>query len=728
MTSDDATEPPPSPRPSGALPAPFPPPAGRSAARPDPAALAVPPDAGVPTRVALLAVLTAACLELVRASGPLLDRWFTVGTVDAAVAAVVTFAGAGVVAGLLLLVTGRADGAPDGRTVLVGAVLLSVLRLVVQWLTPTPADGTEHLGLAFDVLGLATVTTALAVLTLVVAHVAATPGTVVSRRETAQTVTVLRALVPGGWPGGARQAALGLLLGCSLAVSVQMVLATWDAVWRTGWVGWEVTVVLVVVLMLAARGLVAGPAGPALPVGRPRRLWAVGPFVGLATIVAANPAFAASQSGVALGVAGFVLVGALTAGAWLLLRPDAWHGSVRVAAAVLLVGATVGAMWLDDWGALVALAVFDVAVGIVLTGALSSRRTAPPGIPRATGAVAVAGLGAGAPLLLYYLDYDVPLPVDNAWVVVAGAVVLALTGLRRRTPRGANGTGPSATAGSEPREPVPARVNAVRLLLLPPLVLALVGLAPSGTTTHGADVPARSASDELTLVDWNLHYEVSPFTAVDLEGIAARIEAEHPDVVTLQEVERGWVLGGGVDAATWLAHRLGMTVEFAPAADRQFGNAILARSALTDVAVHPLPYGAGPQHRSALSATLTTAGGTRVRVTSVHLQHRDTNTPTRLAEVRALLAAEPPRGPALLAGDLNATPGSPEVALLEGAGWRSAVDAVGDEGALTSTSTDPTERIDWVFGHGVTFVAAQVPTGPRQSDHLPVVVRLRTGG
>jgi endonuclease/exonuclease/phosphatase family metal-dependent hydrolase len=699
-------------------------------ARPDPAALAVPPDAGVPTRVALLAVLTAACLELMRASGPLLDRWFAVGTLDAALAAVVTFAGAGVVAAVLLLVTGRADGAPDGRTVLVGAALLSALRLVVQWLTPTPADGTEHLGLVFDVLGLATVATALAVLTLAVAHVAATPGEVVARRQNAQTVAVLRTLGPGGWPGGARQAALGLLLGCSLAVSVQLLLGTWDAVWRTGWVGWEVTVVLVVVLLLAARGLVTGPAGVELPVGRPRRLWAVGPFVGLATIVAANPAFAASQSGVALGVAGVVLVGALTVGAWLLLRPDAWHGSVRVAAAVLLVGATVGAMWLEDWGALVALAVFDVVVGVVLTGALSSRRTAPPGIPRATGAVAVAGLGAGAPLLLYYLDYDVPLPVDNAWVVVAGAVVLALTGLRRRTPRVTSGAGAgaSATGGSAPRGPVPARANAVRLLLLPPLVLALLGLATSGTTTHGADVPARSASDELTLVDWNLHYEVSPFTAVDLDGIAARIEAAHPDVVTLQEVERGWVLGGGVDAATWLAHRLGMTVEFAPAADRQFGNAILARSALTDVAVHPLPYGAGPQHRSALSATLTTAGGTRVRVTSVHLQHRDTNTPTRMVELRTLLAAEPPKGAALLAGDLNATPGSPEVQLLERAGWQSAVDAVGDEDALTSTSADPTERIDWVFGHGVTFVAAQVPTGPRQSDHLPVVVRLRTGG
>jgi endonuclease/exonuclease/phosphatase family metal-dependent hydrolase len=696
--------------------------------RPDPAALAVPPDAGVPTRVSLLAVLTLACLELVRASGPLLDRWFAIGTADAALAAVVTFAGAGLVAALLLLVTRPLGGAPDGRTVLVGAAVLAALRLVLQALTRTPADGTDHPALVFDVLGLVTVATALAVLTLAVAHVAATPGPVVARSRTARVVGELRGPAPAGWPGGSRQAALGLLLGCSLSVGVQMVLGTWDAVWRTGWVGWEVTILVVVALLLAARALLGGrAAAPVQPDGRPRRLWAVGPFVGLAAMIGANPAFAASQSGVALGVAGLVLVGALTVGAWLLLRPDAWRGSVRVAAAVLLVGATAGAMWLEDWGALVALAVLDVVVGVVLTGALSTRRVAPPGIPRATGAVAVAGLGAGAPLLLYYLDYDVPLPFDNAWVVVAGAVVLALTGLRRRTPRPAT-AGAATGAASPAGGTVPARVNAVRLLLLPPIVLALLGLLPDGTSTHGADVPDRAASDELTLVDWNLHYEVSPLTAVDLEGIARHLEAAHPDVVTLQEVERGWVLGGGVDAATWLAHRLGMTVRFAPAADRQFGNAILARSALTDVAVHDLPYGAGPQHRSALSATVTTAGGTPVRVTSVHLQHRGTNTPTRLDELRTLLAAEPPTGAALLAGDLNATPGSPEVTLVTDAGWVSAVDTAGDPAALTSTATAPVERIDWVFGNGVTLTSADVPTGPRQSDHLPVVVRLRAGG
>jgi endonuclease/exonuclease/phosphatase family metal-dependent hydrolase len=694
-----------------------------SSARPLP--LSVPPDAGVPTRVWLLAVLTVACLDAVRASGPLLDRWFAAGTVQALVAGVLTYAEAGLVAAVVLVLAERRTGVPDARTVLGAASIVVVGLLTLALLGSAPPDGASTGGLAFDLIGLFVVGAAVAALTLTVAFVAGTVSPASepkARTEGGHTVmsVFIADRAASGWPGGARQAALGLVMGCGLSVGLHSALGTWDALWRDDWVGWLVTIVMAVAILAPATALTSprissDPAGPVGPFNRPRRLWALGPFVAIAALTGANPAFAASQSGVALGWSALVLVLAFTAGGWLLLRPEPWHGSVRVAAAVLLVGGVIGALRLADWGALIALAVLDVAAGIVLTSALNARRTAPPGIARTAGATAVAGLGIAGPLLLYYLDYDVPLPVDNAWVVVLAAVVLALTGLRRRTP---------GTARDEPVPHPPARVNAVRLLLLPAPVLALLGLIPGTTSTHGADVPARAASNHLTVVDWNLHYEVSPLTAVDLEGIAREIDGVHPDVVTLQEVERGWVLGGGVDAATWLAHRLGMTVAFAPAADRQFGNAVLSRSALQDVVEHPLPYGAGPQHRSALSATIVAADGTPVRITSVHLQHRASNTPTRLDELQVLLADEPASGAAVLAGDLNATPGSQEVALVTGAGWTSAVDEAGDTSATTSTSLHPTERIDWVFGHGVVFTGASVPVGPRQSDHLPVVARV----
>jgi endonuclease/exonuclease/phosphatase (EEP) superfamily protein YafD len=78
----------------------------------------------------------------------------------------------------------------------------------------------------------------------------------------------------------------------------------------------------------------------------------------------------------------------------------------------------------------------------------------------------------------------------------------------------------------------------------------------------------------------------------------------------------------------------------------------------------------------------------------------------------------------VIGGDLNAVPGTTEIAKLTDAGWVSAVDAVGDPTALTSPSSRPTSRIDWVFGRGVTFREAQVLTQVQTSDHLPVVVTL----
>jgi endonuclease/exonuclease/phosphatase family metal-dependent hydrolase len=252
------------------------------------------------------------------------------------------------------------------------------------------------------------------------------------------------------------------------------------------------------------------------------------------------------------------------------------------------------------------------------------------------------------------------------------------------------------------------------------VLLLLVGWWADAPAPAATDAQSPGQPDALVVLDWNLHYGVAADTAVDLEQIARTVEQERPDVVPLQEVARGWVLGGGVDMATWLGDRLGMHVAFAPAADRQFGNVVLSRTPLRDVQVIDLPYGEGPQARSALTAVVDGPGGTPVRVTTVHLQHRDDNTPTRLEQIAALTAALPDDGPSVLAGDLNAGPGSPEVEALTAAGWVSAIDTAGDPDALTHPSDDPEVRIDWVLGRGVELSDARVLTD-ESSDHRAVV-------
>ncbi|GIG36362.1 hypothetical protein Cpa01nite_17430 [Cellulomonas pakistanensis] len=649
------------------------PPASASSPGPGP----LPPDAGTATRVALVALVTVLAVDAVRAAGPVLDRAFAVSTVAVAGAALLTFLGAGLLAALLLVGTGRrADGTASGRTALAAVVALGAARLVTQ---------AVHDEARF-VAGL--VTASLAV-----------------------TALVLATTLVAGRAGGGRQAALGITLGTGLAAALQLALGTWDPLWRGGVLG----TVVAVALVLLAVGVAAVARGETAS-GRPRRTWVLGPALALVVMVLGNPAFAASQSELPLLAAGTATVLASALTAWLLLVPRIMARPVRWASVGLLPVATAVAFLTTGVVALVAVLVAEVALGVVLTVALKTRRPAPPGIGRTALATAAVGLGLVVVLLVYLLDYDVPLGVDNAWVVVLASAVLAAGGLRFRSPA-ADATG---------REPAPPlRANALRFLVLPSVALLLVGWASAALA---APAPAVDRDPKAFVVlDWNLHYGVAAHTAVDLEQIARTIEAQGPDVVALQEVSRGWVLGGGADMLTWLGHRLGMQVAFAPAADQQFGNALLSRTELTDVEVVPLPYGAGPQERSALTALVAGPGGEAVRVTSVHLQHRDDNAATRLDQLAALEAALPADGPSVLAGDLNAGPGSAELDALGAAGWASAMDTAGAQDVLTHPSNDPEVRIDWVLGRGgITFADARV-LADDSSDHLALVTEARLG-
>ena len=631
------------------------------------------------TLVALLTLLT---VELIRSSGPLLDMAFSQGVATAAGSALATYALPGLF--VLVLVAARRIG-PHGP-LMVGTFLLAAARLVVQALAG---------GARFGV-GLATVALGIAVLTIAVGALA-------------------------GRAGG-RAAAGSLATGFAGAVGLQLVLGTWDAYWRHDALGWAITVLLaacVVVAAWAARDQVA-------PAARVRRLWVLGPVIGLSVMTVANPAFAASQTGAPLALAGPILGVAWLAAGWAAARPTlappfwvrlgAWSDAVVLAA---LVGAL---MLSPDPLALTFVFALPVVIAEVTARALAPWGDVA-GTGRIAGAATLVGLGVILPLLVYQLDYDIPLGFPNWLVLVATAAIIGLAGLGRdRTAPAAAAPVDAAPVAPAPdaalQSPPPGALTS-RILAGAAALVLVGGVVAVAQTPRGAgdDVPA-----ELTLVSWNLHYGVDPAGDVDLERIAQTIEGHDPDVVTLQEVSRGWVMGSGADMATWLANRLGMHMSFAPAADAQFGNVILTTSPHDDVAVLALPYGVGPQNRSAVSADVQVAGGP-VRVTSVHLQHRESATPTRLDQLAALLAAEP-GSPSILAGDFNAEPGWPEIELLTEE-FTSAQDAAGDPAALTSPSIDPEYRIDWVFGREVTFSSAVVLADALSADHLPLVVTFR---
>lgn len=638
--------------------------------------------------VLLLAVVTALTAELVRTSGPLIDKAFTAGVALAGVTAVGTYAAAGALVAALCL-RRQVDGPP----MLAGVVALVLVRLGVQ-----ATQGAVRL-----LLGLLAVALAVAVLALTAAVAARVSGRVV---------------------------AAGLAGGLALSAALTLAWSTWDPVWRSGVAAWVTPVLLGTAALLLARGLRELPAAPAV-----RGLWLVGPFVGLSVMTVANPAFIASQTGLPLWTAGpLVLLPTLLVAILLVLpvaripRTPAWTDVLLV---VVLTGATTGifagAPWPDDPGAwqtvlmTVSLLVLAAGAPLALARALT-RPTHDQTALRLSGAAACAGLGVIVPLLVYQLDYDVPLGVPNAVVPVLVALLLSLMAARARARARASERDPDdqvelSTTGA------PLRAQLVLVTLTSALlVVGTAVVLPSSGTGTPADERAPVADRTVRVLDWNLHYGVSAGPGVELDEMVDVIAGSGAQVVTLQEVSRGWVMGGGADMATYLEQQLGMRSAFVPAADRQFGNLLLWDESLgdgTDIARTALPYGAGPQRRSAVTVTLD-VDGAPLRVSSVHLQHRTGNIDTRLDQITALLDAEPVEGARLVAGDLNAEPGWPEVALLESAGLTSAVDAAGDPAVMTFPSDAPSSRIDWLFGAGVTFSDVEV-LDVRQSDHRPVI-------
>ena len=150
---------------------------------------------------------------------------------------------------------------------------------------------------------------------------------------------------------------------------------------------------------------------------------------------------------------------------------------------------------------------------------------------------------------------------------------------------------------------------------------------------------------------------------------------------------------------------------------------------------HPgLPGSLGWDARLPRVATLVRLrrGTTRLGVVNAHFDHSGGQARERSAELLVTwLAAEPDR-PWVVAGDLNARPGSAPLRRLAAAGFADPLppDAGGTEHAFTGA--EDRTRIDYVLtGPGVTVSAAWIahprPSGRLPSDHWPVLADLEIG-
>ena len=110
------------------------------------------------------------------------------------------------------------------------------------------------------------------------------------------------------------------------------------------------------------------------------------------------------------------------------------------------------------------------------------------------------------------------------------------------------------------------------------LMLSLF-IVPAVLDLPSAYSPATAIQrDSVKVMHYNIHQGFNIDGYQDLESIARVIEKNGADIVSLNEVSRGWVVNGSADLYEWLADRLDMEYKlFMPASDLVWGNAVLSR-------------------------------------------------------------------------------------------------------------------------------------------------------
>jgi endonuclease/exonuclease/phosphatase family metal-dependent hydrolase len=218
-----------------------------------------------------------------------------------------------------------------------------------------------------------------------------------------------------------------------------------------------------------------------------------------------------------------------------------------------------------------------------------------------------------------------------------------------------------------------------------------------------------------------------------LDRVAEVIRAAHPDIVALQEVDRGSRRARGLDQAAVLAERIGLpyhayfrTTDLHGGA---YGIALLSRFPLEALAQYPLPVPRGAEPRTVAHALMKVAGR-EVSVYVTHLIRLPFNGGARMRQsalIAGMLERDP--RPKLLMGDLNDDPDSVPVRLLR-RGLTDVAAASGQEAEGTyplPLPFSPTLRIDYVLAcDAFVPLRSEVPR-VGVSDHYPVIadVRLR---
>jgi endonuclease/exonuclease/phosphatase family metal-dependent hydrolase len=199
-------------------------------------------------------------------------------------------------------------------------------------------------------------------------------------------------------------------------------------------------------------------------------------------------------------------------------------------------------------------------------------------------------------------------------------------------------------------------------------------------------------------MSYNIHVGTGMDKKLDLARIAEVIRRERPDLVGLQEVDRGVERTGRVDQIAELARLTGMEYAFAPNLAYQggwYGVAVLSRFPIL-ATEHGRYRNMREAERRGYLRVEFSAGGRAVSFVATHLdyQHDD----NRLFETRQLLdAISRVNTPLIVAGDFNEEPAGASHRLMLSRFADAWSAGVAQTEGLTYPADKPRKRIDYIF-------------------------------
>jgi endonuclease/exonuclease/phosphatase family metal-dependent hydrolase len=238
-------------------------------------------------------------------------------------------------------------------------------------------------------------------------------------------------------------------------------------------------------------------------------------------------------------------------------------------------------------------------------------------------------------------------------------------------------------------------------------------------------VKTQCGAAELRILTYNIHHGRGTDDNLDLARIADIINSAKPDLVALNEVDKGVERSGRLDEPAELARLTGLESVFERNIDHeggQYGNAVLSRHKILEHENVALPSYYDGEQRGMLMVRVQSASGERFWFAATHLDYRpdDAERFASAQMIEKLVGERFPDERFILAGDLNATPDSRVVE-------RFAQTWTFGKSGPTFPASDPRKQIDYVLWRPAAawrLVSTEVLDAPTASDHRPVLVVL----